>query len=204
MIRVAALALGLLAAGGCDPTLGGDDDDGGGLPVPADCPDEAVYEPASCDDVFCGPPEVRLGTGGAAFEPLDDGGRVDVVFGPQGGYHVFLSAEMEQLCPIVFLETRLEVTIDGAPHTLFEQTRHVQAVRPDPTASSRQQYWGIQGVIPCNLYPDDPDHDLPCGTFRSRLGHIEDFALRVSLSAEDHDGRRSTAVRTVQPVCCTE
>jgi hypothetical protein len=34
------------------------------------------------------PPEVVLGTGEVAFEPIADGDVIQVVFGPQGGYHL--------------------------------------------------------------------------------------------------------------------
>jgi hypothetical protein len=193
----------LLLLVGCDPTLGNDDDDSG-PPVPEGCPDEDLYEAESCDDTYCGLPAVRLGTGGANFMEMEDGGPIDVHFGPQGGYHMFLSAEMERLCAIVFLETTMDVYVDGERHEIFNQTRHVQAVRPAPDVTSLQQYWGIQGLVPCNLYPDDPDHDQPCGTFRSRLGHIEDFEVTVTLRAEDHDGRSATEIKTLQPVCCAE
>lgn len=199
-MRLLLLALLLV---GCDPALG-DDDDGTGPPVPTDCPDEDLHVAEACDDTYCGDPIVRLGTGGATFEPLSEGGDLDVYFGPQGGYHLFLSAEMERLCPIVFLDTTMEIQLDGERHTIFDQRRHVQAVRPTPDESSVQQYWGIQGIVPCNLYPDDLDHDQPCGTFRSRLGHIEDFEVTVTLRAEDHDGRVSSDIKTLQPVCCSE
>ena len=195
------VALALLGVAGCGPALGDDDDV---LPVPEDCPDEDLYPAVSCEDTYCGAPAVRLGTGGSDFMPLSDGGELDVYFGPQGGYHMFLSAEMEQLCPIVFLELTMDVYVDGRRHEFFNQTRHVQAVRPLPDQSSLQQYWGIQGLVDCNLYPDDPDHDLACGTFRSRVGHIEDFEVTITLRAEDHDGRMASEIKTVQPVCCSE
>ena len=36
-----------------------------------------------------GPPFIELGTGERAFEPLSNGDPVEIVFGPQGGYHVW-------------------------------------------------------------------------------------------------------------------
>ena len=33
------------------------------------------------------PPKIEIGTGETAFEPLEDGDTIYIVYGPQGGYH---------------------------------------------------------------------------------------------------------------------
>lgn len=61
-----------------------DTDDSGadfelGLPEPA---------PLSASDGVFGDPWVELGTGTASFEPLDEGQDIELVAGPQGGWHL--------------------------------------------------------------------------------------------------------------------
>ena len=72
LVRVAALALAALALFSC----GGDD--------------EPVIE---------GPPRVELGTGEADFESLADGDDIEVVLGPQGGFHLVGSARVGGIHP---------------------------------------------------------------------------------------------------------
>jgi hypothetical protein len=80
-IAVAAVALALLAGGCCmdHECMGGE---GGGAP------EDWSFAPdgGSRSDV---PLEVTLGTGRAAFEPVDDGAALDLVRGAQGGTHVW-------------------------------------------------------------------------------------------------------------------
>ncbi len=54
-------------------------------------------------------PHVELATGGRAWQaiPSDGSGRAEVVFGPQGGYHVFGRVRMQGLAPDVSLLFRV-------------------------------------------------------------------------------------------------
>ncbi len=190
MCAAAFATLLLGAASGCLPERG-ELDMAGGATIAADCPiaDEVVAE--ACDDVYCGGATVEVGTGGADFETVDEGELLPLHFGSNGGaggYHLFLSMEAENLCPILWLEPRIEAEVDGRMVTLYSQRLHVLAVRPDQRFS-RQGYWGIRAPIPCAFWPDDPERDATCGEFQSRYGHIEDLDIRVSMTVEDHDGR---------------
>ncbi len=72
-----ALLAGALAVGSCDATNGT-----AGPSPPIDVPDTP--------DTL----SVEVGTGVAAFEPLVDGGEVELVFGPQGGFHVWTGVRL--------------------------------------------------------------------------------------------------------------
>jgi hypothetical protein len=41
-----------------------------------------------------GPPSLEIGTGEAAFEPVSEGGELELVHGPQDGYHVVGAVRM--------------------------------------------------------------------------------------------------------------
>jgi hypothetical protein len=200
---VGALLL-VLTLVGC-PTPDGAWDEEAPPVVETGCGDALVVADA-CEDVYCGSPEVRLGTGGAEFEDVERDDALPLHFGSNGGsggYDMFLSVEMERLCPIVWLEPKVEARVDGAWETIYTERLHVLAVRPQE-GSSEQVYWGIRAPIPCAFWPDDPSRDATCGTFQSRRGFVNDLPLRVSVSAEDHDGRLDVDEREVVADCCGE
>jgi hypothetical protein len=45
------------------------------------------------------PPMVEIGTGETEFVPLEDGDEVDIIFGPQGGYHFNTSIRVQGIHP---------------------------------------------------------------------------------------------------------
>ncbi len=54
------------------------------------------------DDEFtgdAGPPELSVGTGETMFEPVMNGDELELVFGPQGGWHVIVSSRMSGVDP---------------------------------------------------------------------------------------------------------
>jgi|GEM_PF-2095003 len=176
---------------------------------PDGCPDEELYEAEACDEVYCGAPEVVLGVGGSSHEPVDDGATVPVWWGSQGGFHINISTETQNLCPVVFLRASMQVREPGEADwtEIFQQERHVQAVRPEPETSSRQQYWGIQGFVPCEHWPEfyspsDPDNPVSCGIETGIAGAIDELEVRIVLEAEDHNGRIGTAETELLPECC--
>jgi len=62
-----------------------------GCPPPSD-PDAGFIGDA-------GPPELSLGTGESTFVPLMNGDEVELIHGPQGGWHVVVSARMSGVDP---------------------------------------------------------------------------------------------------------
>lgn len=184
-----------------------------GPPVPDDCPNGELFEATVCEEVYCGAATVDLGTGAGGYEPLADGDEVPIWYGAQGGYHLDFSAQMNNLCPIVFLRPSIQIIRSQWPDQIggedrepmalvFEQSRHVQAVRVEPDVSPKQQFWGIRGFVPCAHWPDDPNHSPQCNDGAGSAGHLEDFEVLLTLEAEDHNGRIATDSKLVQPVCC--
>lgn len=84
VVLVAALAPG------CDPTA-----------TPGD--------PCSAGDA----PELEVGKGGLSFSPMDDGGTIELVHGPQGGYHVEVALRAKWIDASHTLLGRFEGEIDG-------------------------------------------------------------------------------------------
>jgi hypothetical protein len=66
------------------------------------------------DVVVTGPARQELGAGTTRFAPLDEGGTIELVLGPQGGWHVDLTARGVNLLP-EGLTLRYEVRDDTRP-----------------------------------------------------------------------------------------
>ncbi len=47
----------------------------------------------------CGSPKIEIGTGEIAFQALEEGGTIEVVKGPQGGYHIVSSVRVAGIAP---------------------------------------------------------------------------------------------------------
>jgi len=184
---------------GCSGPANDDDFSGG-------CAPEDVFAATACDEQYCGAPVARLGGGASGYLPLADGDTVPVIYGAQGGYHIDLAVEMDNFCPIVFIRPSMWLDRgDGSDLiSIFDQNRHVQAVRVEPFDSPLQQFWGLRGFVPCEHWPDDPDHPVECGDGRGSDGYIEDFEVEIRVEVEDHNGRIATDSKRVQPYCCDQ
>ena len=68
-----------------------------GLASSCDGDSEAAAAAEACDDASGA--SVIVGTGQTEFEPLVDGDGLEFVFGPQGGYHVFVSIQAIDVVP---------------------------------------------------------------------------------------------------------
>lgn len=86
----AMAALVAMLGPGCDPTV-----------TPGD--------PCSAGDA----PELEVGKGGLSFSPMDDGGTIELVHGPQGGYHVEVALRAKWIDASHTLLGRFEGEIDG-------------------------------------------------------------------------------------------
>ena len=191
---------------GCEPV---DDDDD--ITSIEDCPADQLFYADACDETYCGPPTVTVGTGTTGFEPVEEGDEVPIWYGSQGGYHLDITVEMMNFCPIVFLRPYFEVIPNdgGDPFEVFSQNRHVQAVRVEPQVSPRQQFWGIRAFVPCQHWPDDPDHELDCAEGRGSAGFLESYDVNIGIEAYDHNedaagepNREDADSRRVDPYCC--
>lgn len=92
LVLIAAAALSPLAACGDDDGPGVD----GGVDAPPPPPDAPPGPDADADP---GGPLLEVGTGGTSFEAVAEGGPVELVHGPQGGYHILLAARFRGLEP---------------------------------------------------------------------------------------------------------
>ena len=196
--RAGGLALLLLAAG-----CGGEGDDDDSI---SNCSTDELFSATACDEEYCGSAVVRLGQGVNGYLSLDEGESVPIVYGAQGGYHIDLAVEMDNFCPIVFIRPSLwlDPGDGGELVSIFEQNRHVQAVRVEPFESPLQQFWGLRAFIPCEHWPNDPDHPVECGDGRGSAGFIEDYELEVRVEVEDHNGRTASASKRIQSYCCDQ
>jgi len=198
--RTIASLVVLLGLSGCGEPQ--DDDDTTG-----NCSSGDPFDATACDEQYCGPAVARIGTGIGGYEPLSDGDEVDIRYGAQGGYHIDVTVEMDNFCPIVFLRPQMLVDPgDGGDLIpVFDQNRHVQAVRVEPNESPLQQFWGIRAFVPCEYWPFTPDEPMTgpgCGPDQSSAGMLQDFAIEIRLEVEDHNGRLASDSKLVQPVCC--
>ena len=100
-----------------------------------------------------------------------------IIFGPQGGYHIWLSLRAQGLDPV-----GVAVSVDM---TLVGSGRRVKPGRTLRAVGLRQQgpwleFSGLFGYVSC-----------PC--------QVRDRAVRVKLSATDRRGRQASAEATLTP-----
>ncbi len=80
------------------------------LPLACNGDDTGPADPCSA-----GPsPEIEVGKGELAYSPMDEGGEtIELIHGPQGGYHITIAARTKYLSAEGFLTGHLEGTVDG-------------------------------------------------------------------------------------------
>jgi hypothetical protein len=66
--------------------------------------EEASGDPERYPWCLPGPPSLEVGSGSTSFEPIEPGGAVPIVSGPQGGTHVSISARTRGLGPSALVE----------------------------------------------------------------------------------------------------
>ncbi len=124
-----------------------------GLLVLAACTDAEPGETgdgAGADDCAPGPDRTLvIGTGEAAFAPVTD--QVELVHGPQGGYHVYVGFDATQLDTSGFALGRIEGTIGGETIAI---TQPYLDFRCNP-ATGTLQTWGTILIYP--LTPEELD-----------------------------------------------
>lgn len=106
-------------------------------------------------------PAVELGTGELAFVPLADGDELDVIFGPQGGYHVLGSVrtldiepgDTEDLANPRNPEVVFSLRVNGEPLEIVGS--YTQGLRP-----SDQPPWSHQMLNRFIILDIDDDDDI--------------------------------------------
>jgi hypothetical protein len=134
-----------------------------------EAPDETDLPLPSRDACVTAMPVVAIGTGETAYAPLTPGQVVEMVHGPQGGWHIWLGVSVEYAPQFVRLEyevvdvlTGLSLSFDRAPKSL-----NIALVSPAPGAWTCQGYYagvearldarGMDEVEPVpEISPDEP------------------------------------------------
>lgn len=132
-----------------------------------------------CEEPFTidGPPELELGTGQYAFEPVVDGQDLTIFAGPQGGYHIWLGVRVVNMDPNrMHFETAMEL-VDGGQEIGFPLYFDATLFRGP---SGDLEYAGFPG----QLEPDE----------------VVGRALRVTLLAEDRGERTAVDAMEIVPV----
>lgn len=142
----------------------------------------ALLALAGCPGVECQdlPPEVTLGTAAPEFVALKDGDFVELVHGPQGGWHLLLAARAEHTTSDVILRLTVDETANDVP--VSELTYEV-ALFPDGECAG--VYAGIVAIVDVSELDAD-------ATAAEALSGRE---LWIRLEIEDDRGR--TAVDDV-------
>ncbi|MCC7541237.1 MAG: hypothetical protein IT379_33780 [Deltaproteobacteria bacterium] len=99
------LGTGLLIA---STLAAGCDDDGSGARDGGEPPGDARQDTGDPDG-----PALEVGTGGTVYERVEDGGAVELVHGPQGGWHILLAARFRGMDPEGVLLSYQVLRADG-------------------------------------------------------------------------------------------
>lgn len=139
------------------------------------------------------PPEIELGTGETAFEPIVDGQDLYYIRGPQGGYHFITSMLVQGIDagnaddlddpsnPI----TVFRALWNGASIDLDAST-YQQGIDPMPGEPGRYQMLARKLIL--NYFPDDPN---------SNIAEIDGQEIELQLEIEDSAGTILTDSRKI-------
>lgn len=129
------------------------DDDG--LPEPTGTPSDDTGLPASTAETGtsgCGVPSLTLGTGVTEYTPLPDGGSAQIVFGPQGGWHVDTAGFVVAADQILQIQPRM-VLDDG---TLLTGELPPVVLAALPGEPCTHTYFGVRALFDLEAVTDDP------------------------------------------------
>ncbi len=126
------------------------------------------------------PPTLALGTGERAFEPLDgDPPSLDIVMGPQGGYHVIIGLEATRMNARELMIAELAASLDDAEVGV---TRPWVQMRCNPRTKTLQAW----------------NHFLIFETEAPET--LGGEVVRISATLTDQDGRSVSAEEDVELV----
>lgn len=141
----------------------------------------------SCPDLPMGSVTLELGGSGeegATFAPFDDGSERPLIFGTQGGFHVWLWVRARGLCPGSAAFTLRASDEETGQEVLLQEHRLVL----DPVGSEEGSST-VRSALPLILCPNSVGQSVP------------DRPLNVVVEVEDADGRIGTAETSFVPVC---
>lgn len=108
----------------------------------------------------CTTPALAVGTGIDAYTPLTDGDPLTVVFGPQGGWHVDVGAEVFGVEQIVSIESELQW---GAEARSLTGTPLPQTLALVPSKPCGWSLFGQRAFLDPALFDGDDAAGFVCG-----------------------------------------
>lgn len=142
---------------------------------------DSTSEPDTC--LVEGEPSLQVGTGVDAFEALSELDEVEVVFGPQGGYHVVTAVRVCHMEPLVTVRVQV---IDEASSVAVADTSYL-APTLDAGGCCRERA-DMYGYLDVGGVPG-------VGT-QSPGDYLDEEVLVIELSASDELGNEASgAVR---------
>ena len=128
-------------------------------------------------------PNIELGTGEVAFEPLADGAAVPLVSGLQGGRHVWGSV---RVVGIDWREIDMLFAIeDGNGEALTDTTRVIQELQQCDSSTAGCTV-GMGEMVGITILVDNDD-----------AGAIANRSVVIRVEASDVQGRSATTTKTV-------
>ncbi len=130
----------------------------------------------------CGvtPPELSVGTGVEAFEPLSDLDAVEVVFGPQGGYHIVAALRACHMSPL--LTVHIEMIDEATGATVADVDYLAPTLDEGDCCRSRADMYGYLDVstVP-GIAGQDPG------------AYLDGKVIAIAIAASDEDGATADA-----------
>ena len=152
------------------------------------CPDEAqetgLQIGSIADACRCNEASFDLGTGDAEFESLADGDAVTMVYGPQGGWHIWGSVRVRNTRDVVKIHFTAFDTVSQS--IVVDVTNQVAIAMEDECTGTYTGMYGFLDTDPLAVGELDTPPELLC--------HHE---LILTMTLTDSAGRHLEQTRTV-------
>ena len=124
-------------------------------------------------------PSCELGTGASSFIAVHDGDRVPIIFGPQGGYHIWGSVRAKGLSS---KQVVLRYRLTSASGVMLDPVSVVVELAPPPEGGDA----GVAQSVGTRVFVQDP-------------AAIRETMVAMSVTATDPEGRTCESSRTIVP-----
>jgi hypothetical protein len=124
-------------------------------------------------------PSCELGTGASSFIAVHDGDRVPIIFGPQGGYHVWGSVRAKGLSS---KRVVLRYRLTAASGVMLDPVSVVVDLAPAPDGGDA----GLSQSVGTRVFVQDP-------------AAIRETTVAMSVTATDPEGRTCESSRSIVP-----